>query len=203
MVRESKMVLASGNSGKLRELRALLADTDIQVLPQAEFVPCEAEETGLSFVENALIKARHAALHSRLPAIADDSGIEVDCLNGEPGIHSARYAGADATDEANLLMLLENLRVCEDETITARFQCVLVFMRHATDPVPLIAQGTWEGHIVNTPRGENGFGYDPIFFVPDYACTSAELPPETKNRISHRALALHSLVKQLTGKEPG
>ena len=186
-------MIARGNQGKLLEIRAILAERNIELRAQDEFAVPEAEENGLSFVENALIKARNAAMHAGLPAIADDSDIEVDCLKGEPGIHSARYAGPQATDEDNLKLLLDKIRGCKESVITARFQCVMVYMRHAKDPVPLIAQGSWEGHIVSEARGENGFGYDPIFYVPDHGCTSAELAPEVKNSISHRSRALKSL----------
>ncbi len=177
----------------------MLAGLQIQLRAQGEFDIEDAEETGLSFVENALIKARNAARHSGLAAIADDSGIEVDCLDGAPGIHSARYAGNDATDKENLDLLLDNIRDKGEEIITARFQCVMVYMRHEKDPVPLIAQGSWEGQLISETRGENGFGYDPIFYLPEYQCTSAELPPETKNKLSHRAQALEKLVSMLSG----
>jgi XTP/dITP diphosphohydrolase len=155
----------------------------------------DAEETGLSFVENAIIKARAAAQHTGLPAIADDSGIEVDHLNGAPGIYSARYSGAG--DEANNVLLLQELGEIPEEQRSARFQCVLVYMRHALDPVPLICQGSWEGFILSEPRGENGFGYDPLFYLPDYQCSSAQLAPGIKNRISHRAKASRLLFDAL------
>ena len=191
-------MLASGNQGKLKEMEALLSGLQIDLRAQSEYGVTEAEENGLSFVENALIKARNAAKHTGLAAIADDSGIEVDCLNGEPGIYSARYAGSNASDQENLERLLANIREVDDEIITARFQCVMVYMRHDRDPVPIIAQGSWSGQIINDARGSNGFGYDPIFFLPEYACTSAELTPEMKNRISHRGQALDKLVSLLT-----
>ena len=158
------VVLASGNAGKLRELDKVLAPLDVSLQPQAQFNVPDAEETGLSFVENAIIKARAAAQHTGLPAIADDSGIEVDYLNGAPGIYSARYSGAG--DEANNVLLLQELGEIPEEQRSARFQCVLVYMRHALDPVPLICQGSWEGFILSEPRGENGFGYDPLFYLP-------------------------------------
>ncbi|WP_415356382.1 RdgB/HAM1 family non-canonical purine NTP pyrophosphatase [Halioglobus sp. Uisw_031] len=189
------VVLASGNAGKLRELDKVLAPLDVSLQPQAQFNVPDAEETGLSFVENAIIKARAAAQHTGLPAIADDSGIEVDHLNGAPGIYSARYSGAG--DEANNVLLLQELREIPEEQRSARFQCVLVYMRHALDPVPLICQGSWEGFILSEPRGENGFGYDPLFYLPDYQCSSAQLAPGIKNRISHRAKASRLLFDAL------
>ena len=189
------VVLASGNAGKLRELDKVLAPLDVSLQPQAQFNVPDAEETGLSFVENAIIKARAAAQHTGLPAIADDSGIEVDHLNGAPGIYSARYSGAG--DEANNVLLLQELGEIPEEQRSARFQCVLVYMRHALDPVPLICQGSWEGFILSKPRGENGFGYDPLFYLPDYQCSSAQLAPGIKNRISHRAKASRLLFDAL------
>ena len=189
------VVLASGNAGKLRELNKVLAPLDVSLQPQAQFNVPDAEETGLSFVENAIIKARAAAQHTGLPAIADDSGIEVDHLNGAPGIYSARYSGAG--DEANNVLLLQELGEIPEEQRSARFQCVLVYMRHAMDPVPLICQGSWEGFILSEPRGENGFGYDPLFYLPDYQCSSAQLDPSIKNRISHRAKASRLLFDAL------
>ena len=192
-----QIVLASNNPGKVREIGQMLADLDLEVLPQSAFKIEEAEETGLSFVENAILKARHAAANSGLPAIADDSGLEVDALNGAPGIYSARYAGAGATDTQNLQKLLADLGKVPQEQRTARFQCLLVYMRHAQDPTPRIYQGTWEGRIAFEPRGESGFGYDPVFFVPSHHCTSAELAPEVKNALSHRGQALRQLVADL------
>ena len=189
------VVLASGNAGKLRELDKVLAPLDVSLQPQAQFNVPDAEETGLSFVENAIIKARAAAQHTGLPAIADDSGIEVDHLNGAPGIYSARYSGAG--DEANNVLLLQELGEIPEEQRSARFQCVLVYMRHAMDPVPLICQGSWEGFILSEPRGEDGFGYDPLFYLPDYQCSSAQLAPGIKNRISHRAKASRLLFDAL------
>ena len=189
------VVLASGNAGKLRELDKVRAPLDVSLQPQAQFNVPDAEETGLSFVENAIIKARAAALHTGLPAIADDSGIEVDYVNGAPGIYSARYSGAG--DEANNVLLLQELGEIPEEQRSARFQCVLVYMRHALDPVPLICQGSWEGFILSEPRGENGFGYDPLFYLPDYQCSSAQLAPGIKNRISHRAKASRLLFDAL------
>ena len=171
---------------------------DMEVLPQATFNIEDADETGLTFVENAIIKARHASAIAELPAIADDSGLEVDALKGAPGIYSARYSGEGATDEKNLLKLLGALKDVPEEKRTARFQCVLVYMRHAEDPTPIICQGTWEGIIITKPQGENGFGYDPIFYVPEYDCTSAQLSSEQKNKLSHRGIALKALVDKLT-----
>jgi XTP/dITP diphosphohydrolase len=192
-----RVVLASGNAGKVREFNQLLAGEHIEVLPQSSFGVPEAEETGLTFVENAILKARNAARHTGLPALADDSGIEVDALNGAPGIYSARYAGTGASDEDNLRKLLDALEGVPEEERGARFQCVIVYLRHAEDPTPLICQGTWEGTILAAPRGANGFGYDPIFYVPDQDASSAELPPETKNRLSHRGQALRKLLEAL------
>jgi XTP/dITP diphosphohydrolase len=191
--RQQKIVLASGNAGKIREIQAILQDHPI--VAQSEFQIQEADETGSTFVENAIIKARNAALHSRLPAIADDSGLVVDALNGAPGVISARYAGSGASDQQNLDKLLDDMQSVPDEGRTARFVCVLVFLRHADDPLPIIAQGVWEGSILREARGQNGFGYDPVFWVPDYKMASAELAPDVKNRISHRAQALASLTQ--------
>jgi XTP/dITP diphosphohydrolase len=193
----TEIVLASNNPGKVREIGQMLADLELQVLPQSAFNIEEVEETGLSFVENAIIKARHAAAESGLPAIADDSGLEVDALNGAPGIYSARYAGPGASDAQNLQKLLAGLENVPEAQRTARFQCLLVYMRHAQDPTPLICQGTWEGRITFEPRGDSGFGYDPVFFVPSHNCTSAELAPEVKNQLSHRGQALRLLVAAL------
>ena len=192
-----KIVLASSNPGKVREINQLLADLDLQVQPQSEYGVEDAEETGLTFVENAILKARNAAQHTGLPAIADDSGIEVDALNGAPGIYSARFAGAGASDQDNLEKLLTDLQGIPEAGRSARFQCLLVYLRHATDPPPLICQGTWEGRILAEPRGEHGFGYDPVFYVPTHDCSSAELPPQVKNALSHRGQALRKLVSTL------
>ncbi len=192
-----RIVLASNNPGKVREISQLLADQDIEVLPQSEFDIPEAEETGLTFVENAILKARQAAQLSGLPAIADDSGIEVDALNGAPGIYSARFAGSGASDQDNLQKLLNELKDVPEEERSARFQCLMVYMRHENDPTPLICQGTWEGRILFEPRGSGGFGYDPVFYVPTHDCASAELAPEEKNHLSHRGQALRKLVATL------
>jgi len=188
-------VLASGNTGKLRELAGILAPLGLELKSQAEFNVPEVAETGLSFVENAIIKARAAAQFSGHQAIADDSGLEVDYLGGAPGIHSARYSGAgDAANNAKLLTALAG--VPQDQR-SARFQCALVYMRHAQDPMPLVCQASWEGRILEAPRGDNGFGYDPLFFVPEHRCSSAELPPRLKNTISHRARASALLLEAL------
>ncbi|MCP4696138.1 MAG: RdgB/HAM1 family non-canonical purine NTP pyrophosphatase [Gammaproteobacteria bacterium] len=187
------IVLASNNAGKVREFSALLAGAGIEVLPQSQFNVSSVAETGLSFVENAIIKARHAAGHTGLPAIADDSGLEVDALNGAPGIYSARFSGENATDAENCRYLQEKLRAIPIQQRSARFQCVLVYMRHERDPTPQICQGVWEGQILQEPQGENGFGYDPVFYVPDHACSAAQLDAEAKNAISHRGQALRAL----------
>jgi XTP/dITP diphosphohydrolase len=192
-----RIVLASNNAGKVREFNQLLAGSELEVIPQSEFQVEEIEETGLTFVENALLKARNAARHTGLPAIADDSGLEVDALDGAPGIYSARYAGAGASDQQNLEKLLEALKDVGDENRNARFQCLMVYMRHPGDPTPRIFQGTWEGSILRAPQGNNGFGYDPVFYVAEQKCSSAELTPELKNSLSHRGQALHQLVSVL------
>lgn len=189
-----KIVLASNNAGKVREINQILADLDFEVVPQAEFDIPEADETGLTFVENAILKARHASQLSGLPAIADDSGLEVDALQGAPGIYSARYAGVGASDADNLNKLLDALQDVPEAERTARFQCLMVFMRHGEDPTPLICQGTWEGRILDTAQGENGFGYDPVFYVPERDCSSAQLDADTKNNLSHRGKALKQLL---------
>lgn len=195
----AKLVLASGNPGKIKEFRQLLAKAHIEVIPQAEFDISEVEETGLSFVENAILKARHASEIAQLPAIADDSGLEVDYLDGAPGIYSARFAGEQANDEVNNAKLLKLLQGVPDKQRTARFQCLLVYLRHPQDPTPLICQGTWEGRILATPQGNNGFGYDPLFFVPERRCSSAELSPADKNQLSHRGKAMACLQDHFMG----
>jgi len=192
-----KIVLASNNKGKVREFGEMLSTLNMEVIPQVTFNIEDADETGLTFVENAIIKARHASAIAGLPAIADDSGLEVDFLNGAPGIYSARYSGEGATDEKNLLKLLEALKDVPEEKRTARFQCVLVYMRHANDPTPLICQGTWEGIILTEPQGDSGFGYDPVFYVPTHKCSSAQLSAEEKNKLSHRGQALKKLLNAL------
>ena len=192
-----EIVLATGNPGKVKEINTLLADFEKKVIPQSAFKVPSIEETGLSFVENAILKARNAARHTGLPAIADDSGLEVDALAGAPGIHSARYAGADASDQDNLEKLLNNLSNVPERKRTARFRCLLVYLQHEYDPAPLICQGTWEGLIARAPRGGYGFGYDPVFLVPSEDRTAAELYPEIKNRLSHRGKALAQLRNAL------
>ena len=197
------IVLASSNPGKLREFKQLLGGINIEVLPQSQFNVSDADETGLSFVENAIIKARHAAQHTKLPALADDSGLEVDALQGAPGIYSARFAGVGAKDADNRKKLLEQLNGVPESECGARFQCVLVYMRHALDPTPLICQGTWEGHILSQPRGLSGFGYDPVFYVPTHSLSAAELSPDTKNSLSHRGQALRQLLASLPNRSIG
>lgn len=189
-----KIVLASSNSGKLRELQAVLDQQRFQLIKQSEFDVPDVPETGTTFVENAIIKARHAAQLSGLPALADDSGLEVDALQGEPGVYSARYAGEHGADDANNTKLLSEMKNVSEKDRGARFQCVIVYMRHARDPMPLICEGTWEGEILYDLTGPNGFGYDPLFFVPTHGCSSAELDPDEKNCISHRAQALQKLI---------
>ena len=193
---KNKIVLASSNAGKLKEINAIFADQPFELVPQKTFNISDADETGLSFVENAIIKARHAAEHSGMLALADDSGIEVDYLQGAPGIYSARYAGQPCDNQANNDKLLTALAGVPREQRRARFQCVIVLMRHANDPTPLICSGSWEGFIVEQQQGANGFGYDPLFYVPTHQCTSAELSPEVKNQISHRAQALRLLAEK-------
>lgn len=192
-----KIVLASSNAGKLVELQAIFSQKDVRLVPQSEYGVSDADETGLSFVENALIKARHACSETGLPAIADDSGIEVDALNGEPGIYSARYAGSSGpqADKDNNAKLLAELTLIPEAERTARFQCVIAYLRHERDPMPLICQGTWEGRILFSESGSNGFGYDPLFYVPTHGCASADLDPEIKNSISHRGQALTQLLQ--------
>lgn len=191
----SQLVLASNNPGKLKELQAMLGEY-IEVLPQSRFISEEAEETGLSFIENAILKARHAARASGLPALADDSGLAVDALGGAPGIYSARYADGQG-DAANNAKLLEALREVPGEQRGARFICALALVRHADDPVPIICEGAWEGRILHAARGEHGFGYDPLFLVPELGLSSAELPAPQKNRLSHRARAMELLRARL------
>ena len=190
----ARLVIATGTAGKLKEIRRIFSGLDVDIVPQSDFDTPEADETGLSFIENAIIKARNAAAHTGLPALADDSGIEVDALNGEPGIHSARYAG---DDESNIDKLLRELDATGDAQRSARFQCVMAYVRHARDPVPLIAQGSWEGKILTRRQGEGGFGYDPVFYVPEQGCSAAELAPDQKNAISHRGKALSLMLDQL------
>ena len=192
-----RIVLASGNQGKLKEFSQILAPLNLEIVSQGTLGVVDAEETGLSFVENAIIKARNACAATGLPAIADDSGFEVDALSGAPGIYSARFAGPRASDEQNIEKLLSELGELESNQRTARFRCVLVCMRHQRDPTPLIAIGTWEGKILTTPEGENGFGYDPLFWSPEYDCAAAQLTPEQKKAVSHRGKAVAQLTEQL------
>ncbi len=197
-----QVVLASANPGKLRELAALLGPLGFELKTQAELGVASPPETGTTFLENALLKARHAARITGLPALADDSGIEVDALGGRPGVHSARYAGESASDLDNLIKLLEELRDVPPEKRTARYQCVIVLVRTADDPQPVVATGTWEGTILSVPRGTGGFGYDPIFLPAGMNRSAAELSAEEKNAVSHRAQALRRLVAQLTPGAP-
>lgn len=192
----SKVVLATGNKGKVRELSAVLKDTRFDVVPQSDFNVPDVPETGTTFVENAIIKARHAAKLTGMPAIADDSGLEVDFLKGAPGIYSSRYAGEDASDADNLNKLLEALNGQSERS--ARFRCVLVFLKHAADPTPIICQGSWEGKITQSASGTDGFGYDPIFYVNSEQCTAAELDSTLKNKISHRGQAMKQLLAALS-----
>lgn len=194
----NKIVLATGNKGKVKELAKLLAPLDFEVLPQSEFAVSEVAETGTTFVENAIIKARHAARITGLPAIADDSGLAVDALGGAPGVYSARYAGEDASDKDNINKLLLALKDVPTPQRGARFLCVLVYMRSADDPTPIICQGEWHGHITQELKGNFGFGYDPVFWLTEQACTSAQLNSEAKNSLSHRGAAIKLLVQQLT-----
>jgi XTP/dITP diphosphohydrolase len=193
----STIVLATGNKGKVNELASLLSEQHIQVKPQSEFNVGEVAETGTTFVENAIIKARHAAKVTGLPAIADDSGLEVDALNGSPGVYSARYAGTNATDQDNNAKLISELEGVSTEKRTARFHCVLVYMKHENDPTPIICHGTWEGSILTVPQGEQGFGYDPLFWQEPLKMTSAQLPRDIKNDLSHRGQALKLLTSEL------
>lgn len=192
-----EVVLASRNEGKLAEMQALLAPLGWKLRPLSDFVEQGADETASTFVENALLKARHAALVSGLPAIADDSGLEVNALEGRPGVYSARYAGDQATDADNNQKLLRELKGVPDEARGARYVCVMVYMRSAEDPTPVIAQHTWHGSILHNPKGQNGFGYDPLFLVPDQKCSAAEMAPAIKNKLSHRAKAARHLYSAL------
>ncbi len=198
MISFEKIVLASGNAAKLGEMQAILAPRNITLVPQSAFDIPDAIEDGLSFVENAIIKARHASKLSGLPALADDSGLVVDALDGEPGIYSARYAGQSGSraevDAANNALLLENLEQVPEEDRAARFQCCIALVRYPNDPMPLICQGSWEGRILFEEAGDNGFGYDPLFYVPTHECASAELDPDVKNALSHRGQALNHLM---------
>ena len=194
-----KRVLASNNPGKLRELDALLRPLGWELVAQDEVGVAEIEETGTTFEENALLKAHHAATVTGLPALADDSGIEVDALDGRPGVYSARYAGEPCDDEANNRLMLRELQGVPEARRTARYRCVIAYVRVPDDPDPMLVAGSWEGRILEAPRGANGFGYDPLFYVPTHGCSSAELEPEVKNRLSHRGVALRALVERLRG----
>ncbi|MEY3667637.1 MAG: hypothetical protein RL572_1177 [Pseudomonadota bacterium] len=190
-----RIVLATSNAGKLREFQQMLGSAELEFLTQRSLGVSDADETGLSFVENAILKARHAAAATGLPALADDSGLEVDALRGAPGIYSARYAGPGATDAQNNAKLLAALQDVPEAQRSARFVCCIAFMRHATDPLPFVCHGTWAGRILFTPAGDKGFGYDPLFFVPTHACASAQLEPAIKNALSHRGQALRQLLQ--------
>jgi XTP/dITP diphosphohydrolase len=196
-----QLVLASGNPGKLRELSVILDDLGYQLHAQSEFNVPEVPETGTTFVENAIIKARHAAALTGLPALADDSGIEVDALDGAPGVYSARFAGPEADDAANNALLVDKLQAVPAEQRSARYRAVIVFMRHAGDPSPLICEGSWEGMIQLEPIGDGGFGYDPYFYLPNQGCTSAQLSADEKNRLSHRGAALQELKRKLIERD--
>ncbi|SEH78516.1 XTP/dITP diphosphohydrolase [Rheinheimera pacifica] len=195
-----QIVLATGNKGKVAELSQMLAPYYYQIVPQTELGVTDADETGLTFIENAILKARHAALVTGLPAIADDSGLAVDALGGAPGIYSARYAGEAATDAANITKLLTALQDIPPAQRTAQFHCVLVYLRHAEDPTPLVCHGVWHGEITQAPAGNAGFGYDPVFYIAAEGCTSAELPPGRKQHLSHRGKALAQLLSQLQAR---
>lgn len=197
----AQLVLATGNAGKLRELREILAPWRVEVRPLSEFTRSAAEETGHSFVENAIIKARFAAQVCELPAIADDSGLEVDALAGAPGIRSARYAGEGAGDEANNARLLREMQGVRDAARSARYRCAMVYVARADDPTPVVCEASWEGRIATAPRGAGGFGYDPLFFVAGTDRTAAEFESDEKNRVSHRGQALRALVAALGGDE--
>ena len=201
MNRNRGVVLASSNPGKLAEIRKILASTGLSIQPQQDLGVQDPAETGSTFVENAIIKARHASRETGLPALADDSGLCVDALNGEPGVRSARYAGENASDADNIAKLLQTLGALPIGQRTARFQCVIVLLRHADDPMPVVCSGTWEGSIQAEATGANGFGYDPVFHVPGRACSAAELDSETKNRPSHRGRALAELKREMASSK--
>lgn len=188
------IVIASNNLKKSQELEHIFTTKNIPTISQAKLQITSVAETGLTFVENAILKARNACKHTNMPAVGDDSGLEVDAIAKRPGIYSSRFAGRAATDNDNITKLLEELRHIPKPERQARFQCVMVFMKEAFDPTPIICQGTWEGTITLAPEGKNGFGYDPVFWVPNYNCTAAQLPLEIKNKISHRAQALQKLI---------
>jgi len=191
------LVLASANAGKITELQQMLGGLGVKIIPQTDLDIPDIEETGLTFVENAILKARNAAALSNLPAIADDSGLEVDFLQGAPGIYSARFAGEGAGDKANKEKLLQLMADVPADQRSARYQTVIVYMRHGNDPTPIICLGTWEGMIATESRGDQGFGYDPIFYVTETNCHAAELDRVTKNRLSHRGKAIANLLQQL------
>ena len=196
---KEKIVLASGNLDKIREINVLLSNTSYEIIPQSKFDVIEADETGVTFLENALIKARNAAKHTEHPVIADDSGLEVDALDGEPGIFSARYAGPNASDKDNLNKLIKNIKRLDQKYYRARFICSMVFLKNLNEKDPINVEGVWEGRVITNPRGKNGFGYDPIFYIPSLGCTSAELSDEKKNKLSHRGKALRLLIEKITG----
>jgi XTP/dITP diphosphohydrolase len=202
-VSRQRWVLASGNAGKLAEMRSLLAELDIELIAQSEFDVPDAEETGIGFVDNALLKARHAAAHTGLPAIADDSGLAVDALDGAPGVYSARYAGTHGDDAANNAKLIAALEGLAEDRRGAAFHCCLAATRSAEDPVPVIAHGSWRGRILDAPRGDGGFGYDPLFWVAEENASAAEMPSARKNQVSHRARAMQRLLDQLRERGHG
>ncbi len=199
MIKE-KIVLASGNLNKVREINALLSNTSYEIIPQSEFNVIEADETGTTFLENALIKAHNAAQHTKYPVIADDSGIEVDALDGKPGVFSSRYAGQNASDKDNLNKLIKNIKRLDPKDCHARFICSMVFLENMNEKDPIVVEGVWEGYVVVNPCGKNGFGYDPIFYIPSLGCTSAELSDDKKNELSHRGQALRLLIQRITGR---
>ena len=196
-MKEENIVLATNNLDKVREINQLLHDSTYRIIPQSKFNVVEVEETGSTFIENALIKARNAAKYTNIPVIADDSGIEVVALDGRPGIFSARYAGAGATDEDNLKKLIKDIKQINEKNRHAKFICAMVYITNSDDQKPIIVEGVWEGYVITKPRGTNGFGYDPIFYIPEYKCTSAELDNEEKNKLSHRGQALRKLIEKL------
>ena len=197
---DKKIVLATGNQGKVKELATMLSGLGFNVLPQSDFKVSDVPETGTTFVENAIIKARHASKQTGLPAIADDSGLAVSALGGAPGVYSARYSGEHATDQSNITKLLKAMADIPKDQRQAKFLCVLVFMRHADDPSPIICQGEWYGEITSSQTGDQGFGYDPVFWVAEQNCTSAQLSSQQKNKLSHRGKALELLLTQLTSQ---
>tara|TARA_Y100000590_G_scaffold159374_1_gene182824 strand:+ start:496 stop:1095 length:600 start_codon:yes stop_codon:yes gene_type:complete len=197
---KEKIVLASGNLNKVREINALLSNTSYEIIPQSEFNVIEADETGTTFLENALIKAHNAAQHTKYPVIADDSGIEVDALDGKPGVFSSRYAGQNASDKDNLNKLIKNIKRLDPKDCHARFICSMVFLENMNEKDPIVVEGVWEGYVVVNPCGKNGFGYDPIFYIPSLGCTSAELSDDKKNELSHRGQALRLLIQRITGR---